>query len=94
VLAGYEVVQVNGSADANAFKTLTAACPAGKRPFGGGGSMSIGVGVSGDVENLVLTATLPFSPTNGWLVKAKSLGTTPGTTWRIHTWVVCAPASP
>jgi hypothetical protein len=99
-IAGYERVQVNGSSDTSSNKVLVAPCSAGKSVLGGGGSFSVGAGISGDVNLLVLTASVPMqagavAPTSSWLVKGISLsGISPSTQWRLHAYAVCGTVAP
>jgi hypothetical protein len=79
-LSGYVVVQGTPSSTTNAFQGVSATCPAGTRPIGGGGfTQTPGAGVS--VRN-------SFPTTTGWLVVVDAK--TPSPAWNYIPHAVCA----
>jgi hypothetical protein len=79
-VSGYQVVEGPISSTTNAFLGVSAACPQGTKPLGGGGfTQTPAAGVS--VRN-------SFPSANGWLVVADAK--TPAAGWNYHAFVICA----
>jgi len=79
-LSGYTVVEGPISSTTNPSIGVTAACPQGTKPLGGGGfTQTPAAGVS--VRN-------SFPSANGWLVVADAK--TPAAGWNYHAFVICA----
>jgi hypothetical protein len=92
-IAEYELVADNGAlTDASRIKKSIVRCPAGKRPSGGGGTITI---FSAGNHGVVITQTRPLAPIDtgtlnaaGWFVEAMEVnGLAP--IWTLDTWAVC-----
>jgi len=96
-ITAYQVVTANTVMDATTRKSITATCPPGTRPLGGGHSVtSLGNARAQALHNQ------PFGPTGsgnyGWSVTADGVpdypDNPPGWAWQLHTHAICASVSP
>lgn len=84
-IGGHEVVHVATAMNSDQQKTITATCPGGKVPVGGGG---YAIGALGFPDELALVASYPVSGT-GWRVVAHESDAYAGN-WLVRAYAVCA----
>ena len=94
-LSGYQIVSASGSTTSASSQTVVAYCPSGKKVLGGGGAPIFVTGVSGDVDQGVLIhRSAPYPDGTAWAVDAASAtALTPGTTWHLNVFAICADAT-
>jgi hypothetical protein len=81
--SGRQVVKADSALSSASSKSVTAACPAGKKALGGG------VEVSGDGRDRVsVTGSVPAGDA-GWQARAVELLST-SAPWQLHVYAVCA----
>jgi hypothetical protein len=80
-LAGYQIVSAVSEDNSAPFKTLTASCPAGKVPVGGGAQTNL--------EDDVAVTSSDINGFDGWRAVAAEIAPT-DTTWTLLVHVICA----
>jgi hypothetical protein len=81
---GWEIVSTDSASNSNTSKQVTATCPIGKRPIGGGGAVA-GLGP----EIVGVTESGPNGAGTGWFATGAELQAT-ASNWSVTAYVVCA----
>lgn len=84
-VSGYELVQTGSGVDSTSPKYVSASCPAGKKPVGGGAVMN------NSGEDIVTVFSYPYPPDNGWRSGFKEDTATAGV-WFATTYAICVTA--
>jgi hypothetical protein len=87
-VSGHEIVTVATAMNSDTEKSITATCPAGKKPVGGGG---YAIGILSWPDDIGLVASYPVSGT-GWRVVAREINAYAGS-WLARAYVVCTTAA-
>jgi hypothetical protein len=83
-LSGVEVVNAISAVNSTPLRSVNAACPAGKKPVGGGAYVGIGLAL---VDELALSASYPTA--SGWTAAAVENDAYAGN-WYVRAYAICA----
>ena len=85
-VSGREAIFATGAADSSTYKTLTAACPAGKRALGGGAAIAPAAGTT------TVALTSSYLSGDSWVTAARETEAFAGN-WNLNAVVICANVS-
>jgi len=90
-MSGYEVVERETPSSLFAQKSTIVACPAGKKPVGGGGFVSYSP--SPQYALVVIDESRPYDP-GTWKVSARGVGSNTSYGWKLYAYAICVNVAP